>query len=85
MAYSASARAFSFRTTSRSWLNLLERWFLDITRVRIRRGTFTSVPALERAIREYLTHYNHTPTPFAWTTDADTIIATIAPLRVVSR
>ena len=36
-----------------------------------------SVPALERAIREYLTQYNHTPTPFTWTKNADTIIATI--------
>ncbi len=68
---------FHFVPTSSSWLNLVERWFLEITRVRIRRGTFTSVPALERAIREYLTHYNHTPKPFAWTKDADTIIAKI--------
>jgi hypothetical protein len=42
---------FHFVPTSSSWLNLVERWFLEITRVRIRRGgTFTSVPALERAI-----------------------------------
>ena len=68
---------FHFVPTSSSWLNLVERWFLEITRVRIRRGTFTSVPALERAIREYLTQYNHTPKPFAWTKDADTIIAKI--------
>jgi transposase len=68
---------FHFVPTSSSWLNLVERWFLEITRVRIRRGTFTSVPALERAICEYLTHYNQTPKPFAWTKDADTIIAKI--------
>ena len=66
---------FHFVPTSSSWLNLVERWFLDITRVRIRRGTFTSVPALERAINEYLAHYNHEPTPFVWTKDADTILA----------
>lgn len=69
---------FHFVPTSSSWLNLVERWFLDITRVRIRRGTFMSIPALERAIREYLMQYNHTPKPFAWTKDADTIIAKIA-------
>ena len=68
---------FHFVPTSSSWLNLVERWFLEITRVRIRRGTFTSVPALEHAINEYLTHYNQTPKPFAWTKDADTILAKI--------
>jgi len=68
---------FHFVPTSSSWLNLVERWFLDITRVRIRRGTFTSVPALERAIGEYLTHYNQQPKPFIWTKDADTILAKI--------
>jgi len=66
---------FHFVPTSSSWLNLVERWFLDITRVRIRRGTFSSVPALERAIQEYLTHYNQQPKPFIWTKDADTILA----------
>lgn len=68
---------FHFVPTSSSWLNLVERWFVDITRVRIRRGTFTSVPALERAINEYLDHYNQQPTPFVWTKDADTILAKI--------
>lgn len=66
-----------FVPTSSSWLNLVERWFLEITRVRIRRGTFTSVPSLERAINEYLTHYNEMPTPFTWTKDADMILAKI--------
>jgi transposase len=68
---------FHFVPTSSSWLNLVERWFLEITRVRIRRGTFTSVPALERAIGEYLAHYNQQPKPFIWTKDADTILAKI--------
>lgn len=68
---------FHFVPTSSSWLNLVERWFLEITRVRIRRGTFASVPALERAIGEYLTHYNQQPKPFIWTKDADTILAKI--------
>jgi hypothetical protein len=50
---------------------------LEITRKRIRRGTFTSVPALERAISEYLHQYNQQPKPFIWTKDADTILAKI--------
>jgi transposase len=68
---------FHFVPTSSSWLNLVERWFAEITRTRLRRGTFTSVPALERAIHEYLTQYNQQPKPFIWTKDADTILAKI--------
>jgi len=68
---------FHFVPTSSSWLNLVERWFAEITRTRLRRGTFTSVPALERAIHDYLTHYNQQPKPFIWTKDADTILAKI--------
>ena len=63
--------------TSSAWLNLVERWFAEITRQRIRRGTFESVPALTAAILEYLDHYNQSPRPFAWTKDADTILAKI--------
>ena len=65
---------FHFVPTSSSWLNLVERWFAEITRTRLRRGTFTSVPALERAIHDYLTHYNQHAKPFIWTKDADTIL-----------
>lgn len=68
---------FHFVPTRSSWLNLVERWFLEITRVRIRRGPFTSVPTLERAITEYWHHYNQQPKPFTWTKDADTILAKI--------
>jgi transposase len=72
-----------FTPTSSSWLNLVERWFAEITPTRLRRGTFESVPALLRAIREYLDHYNRAPKPFVWTTDADTILGKIA--RVSNR
>ena len=68
---------FHFTPTSSSWLNLVERWFAEITRQRIRRGTFESVPGLIAAITEYLDHYNLAPRPFAWTKDADTILAKI--------
>src|SRR3954451_10422289 len=60
---------FHFIPTSSSWLNLVERWFGEITRDRIRRGTFDSVPALVAAINDYLQHYNNAPRRFIWTKD----------------
>jgi transposase len=63
-----------FVPTSASWLNLVERWFADITRKRIRRGTFRSVPDLIRAIEEYVTHHNRHAEPFVWTAKAATIL-----------
>jgi transposase len=65
---------FHFIPTSSSWLNLVERWFGEITRDRIRRGTFDSVPALVAAIDDYLRHYNEAPRRFVWTKDADMIL-----------
>lgn len=62
-----------FTPTSASWLNQVERFFAEITRRRIRRGTFTSVAALERAIMEYLGAHNNKAKPFIWTATADTI------------
>src|SRR5262249_18434546 len=69
---------FHFIPTSSSWLNLVERWFGEITRDRIRRGTFDSVPALVAAIDDYLMHYNEAPRRFIWTKDADMILDKIA-------
>jgi transposase len=69
---------FHFIPTSSSWLNLIERWFGEITRDRIRRGTFESVPALIAAIEDYLQHYNDAPRRFIWTKDADMILDKIA-------
>jgi transposase len=66
-----------FVPTSSSWLNMVERWFGQITQKRIRRGTFKSVPQLINAITEYLENYNGDPKPFAWTKDADMILAKI--------
>jgi transposase len=63
-----------FTPTSGSWLNLVERFFAEITAKRIRRGAFRSVAALEAAIREYLEHHNASPRPFKWTADADLIL-----------
>ena len=72
-----------FTPTSASWLNLVERWFAEITKTRLRRGTFESLPALRGAIHDYLEHYNRSPKPFVWTKDADTILGKIA--RVSNR
>jgi transposase len=63
-----------FTPTSASWLNQVERFFAAITERRIRRGVFTSVVQLERAIADYLTEHNKNPKPFVWTADADTIL-----------
>ena len=67
-----------FTPTSASWLNQVERFFGLLTDRRIRRGTFGSVRELEAAIRDYLTHHNQAPKPFAWTADADSILKKIA-------
>ena len=64
-----------FTPTSSSWLNLVERLFAEITRQRIRRGTFDGVPQLEAAINDWITHRNDHPKPFVWTKKAGTIIA----------
>jgi transposase len=63
-----------FTPTSASWLNQVERFFATITTRRIRRGTFTSVRALETAIDSYLVHHNEHCTPFVWTATADVIL-----------
>jgi transposase len=64
-----------FTPTSASWLNLVERFFAEISRKRIRRGTFGSVGELEAAIRDYLDRHNADPKPFMWTKTAETILA----------
>jgi transposase len=64
-----------FTPTGASWLNQVERFFAEITERRIRRGAFTSVPQLERAIHDYLAEHNQAPKPFVWTADADSILA----------
>jgi transposase len=63
-----------FTPTSASWLNMIERFFAEITEKRIRRGAFRSVQALEEAIRDYLEQHNQDPHPFVWTADADLIL-----------
>jgi transposase len=67
-----------FVPTSSSWLNLVERWFGELTGKRIRRGVFFSVDALVAAIEEYLAAWNRKPKPFIWTATVDSIIEKLA-------
>jgi transposase len=62
-----------FTPTSSSWLNLIERWFGEITRKRIRRDIFRSVPELIDTIEEYIRCNNENPKPFIWIKRADEI------------
>lgn len=66
-----------FTPTSASWVNLVERWFAELTEKRIRRGSFRSTQALEKAIINYLDTYNSNPRPFIWTKTADQILNNI--------
>ena len=70
-----------FTPTSSSWLNMVERFFRDITDKRIRRGIFTSVPELETAINEYIALHNANPKPFIWTAKATDILAKVTRVR----
>ena len=72
-----------FTPTSASWLNMVERFFRDITTERLRRGVFTSVPELEAAIDEYVAHHNTNPKPFIWTKSARDILQKV--IRANSR
>lgn len=67
-----------FTPTYGSWLNLVERFFAELTERQIRRSSFTSVQALEETIRAYLDQRNANPKPFTWHKTADEILATIA-------
>ncbi len=62
-----------FVPTSCSWLNLVERWFRELTTQSVRRGSFTSVQALENAIGEFLAAWNENPNPFVWTATVESI------------
>ena len=67
--------------TSCSWLNLIERWFAELTNKRIRRGSFWSVDDLIAAIEEFLAVWNEKPKPFVWTATVDSILAKLARCR----
>jgi len=70
-----------FTPTSASWLNMVERFFRDITQRRIRRGIFRSVPELIAAIDEYIRNHNRAPKPFIWTAKASDILEKVTRAR----
>lgn len=74
---------FHFIPTSSSWLNLVERWFAEITNKRIRRGVFSSVKELEKAIYEYIEKNNEAPQPLVWTKKAEEIIGKVDRCKAV--
>ena len=67
-----------FTPTYGSWLNLVERWFAELTNKQLRRGVHRSVAQLKTAIREFITAHRSNPKPFVWTKSADEILASIA-------
>lgn len=70
-----------FVPTSSSWLNLVERWFEELSEKAIRRGTFVSVPDLQQAIDSFLVAWNAKPKPFVWTATVEEIIKKIERAR----
>lgn len=72
-----------FTPTSSSWLNLVERWFREITDKRIRRGVFRSVSELVSTINAYIEEHNRDPKPFIWTAKANEILAKVKRARTI--
>jgi len=72
-----------FTPTASSWLNLVERWFREITNKRIRRGTFNNVKQLQQAITDYIDQHNEEPKAFQWTAKADAILEKVRRARAV--
>ena len=70
-----------FIPTSSSWLNLVERWFAELSQKSIRRGSFRSVEDLEKAITEFMTSWNANPTPFVWTASVEKILEKVDRCR----
>src|SRR5438128_8521925 len=70
-----------FVPTSSSWLNLVDRWFSELTSKRIRRGAFTSVEELQAAIDDFLTTWNKHPKPFVWTATVESIVEKLSRCR----
>jgi len=71
-----------FTPTSSSWLNLVERWFRELTDKALRRGVFHSVPDLIASIEKYMDVHNESPRPFVWTATAESILTKVRRGRV---
>lgn len=74
---------FHFIPTSSSWLNLVERWFRELTDKRIRRGSFQNVQVFIAAIQGYLNHHNQNPKVFVWSAPVERILAKVAKCKEV--
>ena len=72
-----------FTPTGASWLNLVERWFRELTDKRIRRGVFHSVDDLKKAIQEFLSRNNREPQPFVWTASVESILEKISRCKAI--
>jgi len=72
-----------FTPTSSSWLNLVERWFRELTDKRIRRGSFSGVRDLIAAIQEFIDAYNDDPKPFVWTASVEKILEKVSRCKAV--
>jgi transposase len=72
-----------FTPTSSSWLNLVERWFRELTDKRIRRGSFPSVAELIAAIKEFIAANNDSPKPFVWTANVEKILEKISHCKAI--
>lgn len=72
-----------YTPTGSSWLNLVDRWFRELSQKRIRRGSFASVRDLKRAIHEYLAENNTHPKPFVWTASVDKILAKVNHCKAI--
>ncbi len=70
-----------FTPTSASWLNMVERFFRDLSERRLKRGVFGSVTALQQAVKEYIAHSNQHPSPYIWTAKAADILAKVTRAR----
>jgi transposase len=72
-----------FTPTSTSWLNLIERWFAELTRKKIRRGVFRSVPELVVSIKDFIRINNREPKPFIWTKKVDQILEKLSTCQAI--
>ncbi len=70
-----------FIPTSASWMNMVERWFAELTGKAVRRGSFASVPDLIEAIAQFIRQWNRNPQPFVWRARAEEILEKLAQLE----
>ncbi|MFT7460743.1 MAG: transposase [Planctomycetota bacterium] len=70
-----------FTPTSASWLNMVERFFRDLSEKQLRRGVFSSVKELEQAVMTFIDHHNNAPAPFIWTKSATDILEKVKSER----